>query len=184
MKDKYLKALSELQVINFHSSADVESWKSQITTLITRIYGVDSKQIEKIEAIKFNKTRRYVINGESFGGKSNTKHCENLAKGILSGIINDIENFGLPIKENVKSNEGINISVNQSQEVNVTIEIIWNTLKNELTGNQFSEIESIVKGNDTEANKKEKILKKIKTFGSDVLSNIIAGILTNPAILG
>ena len=32
--------------------------------------------------------------------------------------------------------------------------------------------------------KKEKVIDKLKGFGSDLLSNIIAGIITNPTILG
>ncbi len=32
--------------------------------------------------------------------------------------------------------------------------------------------------------KKRDIIKKLKSFGTDVATNIVAGILTNPAIYG
>ena len=37
---------------------------------------------------------------------------------------------------------------------------------------------------ETPEEKKVKLIDKIKSFGSDIASNIVAGILTNPAIFG
>ena len=56
-------------------------------------------------------------------------------------------------------------------------------IKDELTGSQFKELESII--HDTEIkNKNEKIAEKILSFGSNVASGILGNILSNPLLIG
>jgi hypothetical protein len=64
------------------------------------------------------------------------------------------------------------------------INIILNLLREELTGKQYNELEAIAKSAEEPKSKKAKILEKLASFGSDVASNVLATILTNPGIWG
>lgn len=59
----------------------------------------------------------------------------------------------------------------------INVEEIKITLKEVLNPAQLEELEEVLKKKD-----KNQLLKKLKSFGSDVLANIISGILTNPGI--
>lgn len=179
MTDKIISSFKEIETPNIGSEHDLRSWKSKAINIIIRVYGENSKQEQSIDAINF---RSYVgLRGTSAG--NNGKHCEKEAHEIINGFINDISTFGMPDKKESK-NQGINISLNQNQNQTVNVNIIWETIKDELTGKQAKEIEEIVNGNDEPESKKKKIFNKITSFGSDVASNIVAGILTNPSIYG
>ena len=56
-------------------------------------------------------------------------------------------------------------------------------IKDDLTGRQIKELKEVV---DESGGDKEKarngIIAKLKSFGSDVASNIVANIITNPMI--
>ena len=67
---------------------------------------------------------------------------------------------------------------NQSQEINIFIDAI----ADELTGKQYKELKSIAQENPNPENSKRKIAEKLKSFGGDVLSNIVANIVTNPSV--
>ena len=112
-----------------------------------------------------------------------------MASEFIKGLVYDIKKFGLPqIKEVEKNNNGFSINLHQNQNQNqnqtVNVNFIWEAIKDELTGKQVKEIDEILEGKDEPGVKKSKILDKIKSFGSDVASNIIAGIITNPALWG
>ena len=78
-----------------------------------------------------------------------------------------------------KSN-GININLTQNQTVNLNL--ILSSIENELTVKQFKEIKAILKSVDDDEEKKGKLIDKIKEFGTDVVSKVLANILTNPLI--
>ncbi len=93
----------------------------------------------------------------------------------------------LSIKKN-KLDKSININVNQSQtqsqQQSLAIDIFIEAIKDELTGKQQKEIKEIIINEPNPIQAKTKLIDKIKSFGSDVISNIIANIITNPAIWG
>lgn len=57
-------------------------------------------------------------------------------------------------------------------------------LEDELTVSQLKDVKEIMKTNEPKEEKKKKVIDKIKSFGGDVASNILANILTNPNIWG
>lgn len=75
-------------------------------------------------------------------------------------------------------------SQDQTQEQNLAINIFIESIKDELTGKQQKEIKEIIGNEPNPTQARTKILDKIKSFGSDVISNIVANIITNPAIWG
>ena len=57
------------------------------------------------------------------------------------------------------------------------------TIKDDLTGRQIKELKAVVEEADNDLQKaRPSILDKLKSFGTDVASNIVANILTNPMI--
>lgn len=71
----------------------------------------------------------------------------------------------------------------QSQEQSLAVELFLDAIRNDLTGRQIKELKSIVADADNDLQKaRSGILTKLKEFGADVTSNIVANILTNPMI--
>ena len=160
---------------------DLDGWKSSAIVILGRIYGDSYQGIKSIEKIK------YESGGIGFGDVSsfwdNMKSCKKQGKDILETCIVELETFGEPEKKgNSKSNININLTQNQNQTVNINLLIT--ALEEQLTVSQFREINELMKNDDQKTEKKNKIINKLKSFGSDVASNILANILTNPNIWG
>ena len=85
--------------------------------------------------------------------------------------------------------EGVNITINntnsqsQNQEQSMAVELFIEAIKDDLTGRQIKELKSVVAEADNDLQKaRSGILAKLKEFGADVASNIVANLLTNPMI--
>lgn len=70
----------------------------------------------------------------------------------------------------------------QSQTQQQTANIFLEAIADELTGKQMKDLKAALA--DEQSGKKGSLLEKIKSFGMDTLSNIVANIVTNPAIWG
>ena len=76
-------------------------------------------------------------------------------------------------------------SQSQSQEQSMAVELFIEAIKDDLTGRQIKELKSVVAEADNDLHKaRPSIIAKLKEFGADVASNIVANILTNPMIWG
>ena len=76
-------------------------------------------------------------------------------------------------------------SQSQSQEQSLAVELFIEAIKDDLTGRQIKELKSVVAEADNDLQKaRPGIIAKLKEFGSDVASNIVANLLTNPMIWG
>lgn len=108
------------------------------------------------------------------------------ATNLLSSLIDDIKRFGLekPPKPRPKKNSAINFNLNQSQNTNVSIniEFVIDAIKDELKGAQVKELKEILASDAEPEAKKKSFVEKVKSFGSDVASNILANIVTNPSV--
>ena len=105
----------------------------------------------------------------------------------ILGILQGIKEFPYEPKNEIKgkSSDGITINNNQNNTQNNTQQIILNifidAIRDEITGKELKELKEIMKNykkNPEET--KSTLLEKIKGFGKDVLSNIMANIITNP----
>lgn len=95
-------------------------------------------------------------------------------------------------KENPnRSNRNININTNisntntqsQQQSQQQTIEILVKALEDQLSISQRKELRQVVDEEKGDLEKaKPKLIDKIKSFGENVASNILANIISNPAI--
>ena len=76
-------------------------------------------------------------------------------------------------------------SQSQSQEQSLAVQLFIEAIKDDLTGRQIKELKAVVAEADNDIQKaRPGILAKLAEFGSDVASNIVANILTNPMIWG
>ena len=74
-------------------------------------------------------------------------------------------------------------SQSQSQEQSLAVELFIEAIKDDLTGRQIKELKSVVAEADNDLHKaRPSIIAKLKEFGTDIASNIVANILTNPMI--
>lgn len=111
--------------------------------------------------------------------------------GILNSIL-DLDELPLPIKEindGGNSENNLHVQINnsnsqcqhQSQEQSICIFI--DLIKEQLDNEQINEIKAIIeKYKDSPEKAKSSIFNKLKNFGSDVVSNVLANIITNSAI--
>lgn len=76
----------------------------------------------------------------------------------------------------------INVTQNQMQSQSIIVDIFLESIKDEIPGKHFKELKAIAAEEQDPAKAKSKILDKVKSFGEDVLSNIVANIITNPTI--
>ena len=77
----------------------------------------------------------------------------------------------------------INNSNSQSQEQSQNIDILIKSIEDAFTISQLKELRQIVNEENGNLEKsKPKLTEKIKSFGSNLASNIVANILTNPVI--
>ncbi len=105
---------------------------------------------------------------------------------MLLGILKAIKLLpNEPEKANLNKGSTNNINITNTQTVSqqLTVSIFLDAIKDELNGKDFKAIKEIMKDYELEPETtKTKVIAKIKGFGGDVLSNILANILTNPTI--
>ena len=105
----------------------------------------------------------------------------------ILGILQGIKEFPYEPKNEVKekSLDGITINNTQNNTQNNAQQVILNVfieaIKDEITGKELKELKEIMKNYEKNPEEtKSTLLEKIKGFGKDVLSNIMANIITNP----
>lgn len=99
----------------------------------------------------------------------------------------------VPLISKKQIGKGVNITTNinntnsqsQSQEQSYAINLFLEAIKDDLTGRQIKDLKDLITDSGSDTNKaRDGIITKLKSFGSDVAANIVANILTNPAIWG
>lgn len=92
-------------------------------------------------------------------------------------------------EKNSTEKEPINVTINnsnsqtQNQEQSFAAELFLEAIRDDLTGRQIKELKGVVAEADNDLEKaRPGIIKKLKSFGADVASNIVANLLTNPTI--
>lgn len=85
-------------------------------------------------------------------------------------------------KQEPSSAVTVNVNQSQSQNQSQEINIFLDSIADEITGKQYKELKSIAQEEPNPEKSKQKIVEKLKSFGGDVLSNIVANIITNPSV--
>lgn len=147
-------------------------------------------------------TKRYL--GSHYPQDKDVAEFERISKEHLSpnqqnkllGILEAFAKIPAIIPDNLqdkKGNGAIQVTTNvsnsnsqtQSQQQSLAVELFLEAIKDDLTGRQIKELKAVVAGADNDLQKaRPGIIEKLKSFGADVASNIVANLLTNPAIWG
>jgi hypothetical protein len=114
---------------------------------------------------------------------------------MLVSLVEDIEVAGIesfhrPEKDISTNTVNVHNSNSQSQsqeqeqeqEVSLNFEYVVECLKKGLRDTEVEELKEILEAEEDPKTKKKKFSEKLMSFGSDVASNILANILTNPQV--
>lgn len=175
-----VKAIESLQsrldaLKSIHDSQRFNEWKVSTLVTLAHIFGETHSHYKALEKIK---TVHYT---------DVTKQAIGKAKELMLSLIDNLKNFGFP-KENEIPNNGVIVSVNQSNEqsqstqVSISFEFFIEVLRGELRTSEIEELKEILESSMEPKEKKKTFVDKIKSFGSDVASNILANVLTNPEV--
>lgn len=166
---------------SLNNSNQFKNWQKTVSSTLTNIYTYRKDVVDNFESIKSTKV---VYSGSG----DRTYEAKAEAKEFLESIIVDIEHFGLVelIEKNSKDTLSVNVNQhneqNQSTLVSINLEYIIEVFKGELRTSEIDELKEILEANIDPKIKKKNFIEKIKSFGSDVASNILANILTNPKV--
>lgn len=90
------------------------------------------------------------------------------------------------IKKSPSVDKSVHVSVTQSQtqsqEQKQILEVFLEAIEDEIKGKQLKELKAIAQEEPNPEKAKTKVLDKIKSWGGDVLANVVANIVINPNI--
>ena len=72
----------------------------------------------------------------------------------------------------------ITINQNQTQNQTQTLSCVLDSLKEELKGKEYRELEQILSSDKTKEEKKLSLISKLRSFGENVAAGIVATLLT------
>ena len=82
------------------------------------------------------------------------------------------------VKDLPSNMNNITINQNQTQNQNQTFSFLLDSLKEELKGKEYRELEQILSSDKTKEEKKQSIISKLCSFGENVAAGIVATLLT------
>jgi hypothetical protein len=92
---------------------------------------------------------------------------------LIQGYIEEIEKIG-PIVLNDNKSSG-NIYISQNVNLNIVVE----SLREELSGSQIRELKEAFDSGKSTKEKKSKLLDKLKEFGTDLTAKVLSNLLSN-----
>lgn len=166
----------------------IESGMSSVISVLQMCnYNKDSEYISQIQRMK--REVKFFTNKNISGFKvyKTFKELKDAFINLVEVLIEEINEMGLP-EHKIEKSPGVSLTVtqHQNQTQEIAISIYLESIKDELTGRQMNEIKEILKEiKDIKdiSIAKPQVIEKLKSFGGDVLSNIIANTITNPTIL-
>ncbi len=171
--------VEELSSINDKDSFNI--WQKSTSSTLQNIYPNNEDIKIKFEGISAIYRTFKSIDDVTYKAKKE-------ANLYLQSLISDIHHFGLPHLANVSKEDRVSVIVSQennqkqSTSISINIDFIIDVLKGELRASEIEEVKEILESKDEPKEIKKKFIDKIKSFGSDVASNILANILTNPQV--
>lgn len=97
----------------------------------------------------------------------------------LVGTLKALKENPIICKPQIQLNSMNTITVTQSQNQTQTNSLILDSLREELKGKEYNEIEEILSSNSSKEEKRNNIISRLKGFGENVAASIVATLLTN-----
>jgi hypothetical protein len=182
-KETAIKAITEklLLLKDINNFKKFMNWQTTVVGTLSNIYTASDKRV-----VSFEKISSFAVYFETTIDKTND--AKESAEELLNGLIKDLENFGIVKFSSDTDKTGFNINVNQnnhqnqSTTISIQLDLLVELLKDELKGGQVKELKAIIESDENQEVKKKSFIDKIKSFGTDVASNILANLLTNPQV--
>lgn len=108
-------------------------------------------------------------------------------KTLIDSIVAEVQALGLPERKTVNDKSvNVNTTVNQNQEQSQKqlqeVNFLVDLLKNSLAPYQLEELKEVAGTDMPVSEKRQNLMDKILSFGSNVGASVLANILTNPTV--
>ena len=141
---------------------DLDAWKKATIIILARIFGENNLKIRQIESIEYDYSSWSLR--DTTGFNTYLDSCKKLGREILQASIDELESLGLPKSEETTDEFFL---------------IITSALQDEMKGSQVKEINQVLASGESPEIKREKILEKLKEYGSEISQDILSNILTS-----
>jgi len=141
---------------------DLDAWKKATIIILARIFGENNLKIRQIESVEYDYSSWSLR--DTTGFNTYLDSCKKLGREILQASIDELESLGLPKSE---------------ETTNEFFLIITGALQDEMKGSQVKEINQVLASGESPEIKREKILEKLKEYGSEISQDILSNILTS-----
>ena len=146
------KQLAKLDNENF----DLEAWKSSSSVFLSRLFGDKDTKVKQIQGLKIDYGSWTLRDASS--SYNPVISCKKQGREIIEAAINELETFGLP-------------------GTSLDISVIMQALENQLKVSQLKELTKVLTNNQSEEDKKKKLIKMISSWGKGAPSHILSEIL-------
>lgn len=171
------------------NAREFKTWVKSVKSTLNKIIPADKVIIKALEEIDPLPETTFETSEQEY--EQAVDEAVDEAVELLENLISDINRFGIDTYQNkvklpkqAKLNVNVNQENNQTQTTNVNLILasVVDSIKDEITGSQLKELKTILESDSEPEHKKKNFLNKLKSFGSDVASNILANMLTNPNV--
>lgn len=145
---------------------DLDAWKKYTIIILARIFGGNSMKIKQIENIEYDYSSWSLR--DTTGSNIYLDSCKKLGREILQASVDELETLGLPQTE---------------AATDEFFQVITDALQDELKGTQVKEIGQILASGDEASVKRDKVLEKLKEYGSETSQDILSNILTSLPVI-
>lgn len=186
----FISLLNDIKATVDENKVNLKNALIQLNGVLERFYDYKDTQLRTADNLKSNILilEKKKCNSTS-DPRCNVHDIAEDTKVLIDSIIAEVKALGLPERKttldksvNVNTTVSQNQEQHQSQKQNVIVEILLESVKDELTGKQWKELLAVAKDNEDPEKTRKSILDKIKSFGEDVASNIVANIVSNPEV--
>jgi hypothetical protein len=182
-----LKLLSDINnTLDLKNRDDFYSSTTNVQSILNRFYSKESPFFHDLKYVRNEAYTLLDIQCDETPLGVTLVRLKVLYHGILESLIKEIEKLGPPSNNDIKIDQSVNVNVNQNQsqeQVQITeLSIFLESIKEDISGKQYKELLAIVRSESNPEIAKPKIIEKLKSFGENVCSNIVANIITNPTI--
>jgi hypothetical protein len=167
MINKEIRILKEQAEKLNASDFDLESWKTYTLILLERIFGKGSNKLQMIESLRSDFSSWSLR--DATGSRTSHDPVRKKAGEILEAAMAELELFGSEMHI-------------QSGQADDLVQQIAGVIEEELKGSQLKELKAIIHADDQEADKKSRLIGKLKEYGINLSPEIVAGILLLPSI--
>lgn len=145
-------------------SFDLQAWKSSTIIVLERIFGPDNRKMYAIEQIKYELSSWSLR--DTKGSGSQLASCKQQGKEILSTAIDELKLLGSPINENMAP----------------TVSALTEALGQELKLAQYYKVIEIIKSDEKQEVKRDKIAELFEALDRDALENIWLNFISSDAL--